>query len=126
MSNGTLNRGTDERIRATLTFLPEDEFDGLGAATLWWVLTRDKAGDHVAESKTNSDTALTIVDDGATDGEAVFTVDLTPDETESLTKPTYYQHVVVQDESGDLSAAQLDPYELALEDTPAGEVTGGT
>ena len=123
MSNNELYRETDERIRATIDGIPDSEWDGLSVTDIWWVLTDDEEGGAVVESFSDSDSELTVVQNGGGTDPAVITVDLDPTVTAGLDATHYWQEVIVRDSSGDLSAAELDPHRLTMKESAAAEVT---
>lgn len=121
--NDELNRGTDEHIEISISGTPEDEWNGLGSVTFWWVLTDEAGGGTVALQKTDTDAAVTIEQTGGGSDDAVVLVELTGTETEGLTEDKYYQEIVVENNEGRLTSARCDPYVLKPQDSLAGEVT---
>lgn len=119
--DSTIDRGTDEKIRVEIDGDPPEEWDGLNAAEVWWVLLDDEGGEVVLE-KFSGDADLTITADGGGDTPGEFVVELTADETEGLDEDTYYQEVVLRDADGDVSSARLSPYNIQTRDTAASEV----
>jgi hypothetical protein len=120
--NNELVRGTDERMRLTIDGEPESEWNGLSSSKLWWVLSTKKSGGTIAIEKSTDDDDVTVVASGGGSTPAEITVDLSDTETESLTEPSYFQSVVIEDGSGRISASGLDPEVLYMVDLTADEV----
>lgn len=120
MANDELHRNEHERIRAEIDGTPDSEWNGVGAADVWWVL-EDPDG-NIQLSKQDSDNNMTVVQDGGGSDPAIITVDLTNTETGNLSGRTYYQTVIVKDSSGNLTSAELDPHDLTVRETPTDEV----
>jgi hypothetical protein len=122
MTDNIIQKDTDERIRATIDGTPDSEWDGLGSADIWWVLTDDDEGGGVVESFSDSDAELTVVTNGGGADAAEITVDLTDDVTGGLTGQHYWQEIVIRDSGGQVSAAKLDPHKLIIEENAADSV----
>lgn len=122
MDNNELVRGADERIRLTIDGTPESAWDGLGSTKLWWVLSTKKSGGTIAIKKSTDGGDVAVVTEGGGSTPAEVTVDLSDSETDSLSEPSYFQSVVVEDGSGRISASFLDPEVLYMVDSTADEV----
>lgn len=122
MTDDHLNRETAERIRATIDGEPDSAWNGLSAATVYWVLTTRPGGGEIALSKNSGEAALTIQTAGGGADAAEITIDLTPEETGALGERKYYQEVVVVDAGGDPTTARLNPHVLWMKDTATAEV----
>ena len=103
MSTETIFRGDHEKLRTTLTVLPDDSDETLvSAEEIQWFLT-DRQGTGRGERVIVKDDADVTVVDGTT-----FEVTLTPAETEGLSLRLHYAEVTVTWD-GDPSTAELTP-----------------
>lgn len=116
-----LVRDSHEKIKVTITGLPEDEWFGIDGSDVWWILTDDEEGGDVLLKKHSDDSGFTVEQTGGGGTDAIVTIELVPADTTDLPR-IVYQEIVVQDANGEISADNLEPHQLWVQDSSASEV----